>query len=74
MSTQMSRYPISSFPRNLELVGIIGGICASCLILAFVVIYLSEPPDFSQLINHLSEIRVTPTWPQIGVFPCVGNP
>jgi hypothetical protein len=74
MSTQMSRHLNSSLPHNLKLIGIIGGIGASCLILALVVVYLSEPPDLSQLINHLSEVRVTPSWPQIGVFPCVVNP
>ena len=66
MSILISRhkhFPISS---HLKLACIIAGICASCLIL--VLIYLFVLPDFSQIAGCLSEVRVTPSWPQIGSF------
>ena len=56
------RFPISS---HLKLGGILAGICAFCLL---VLIYLSTLPNFSQVVDCLSEVRVTPSWPQIGSF------
>jgi Na+/proline symporter len=55
--------------RSKKEVVIIGGVCVLVVILVAILAYLSEPPDFSLIITYLSEVRVTPAWPQIGVFP-----
>jgi hypothetical protein len=47
---------------------IIAGICAFFLLLALAIVYLSLP-NFPQVVDCLSEVRVTPSWPQIGIFP-----
>ncbi len=47
---------------------IIAGICASCLVLAVAIVYLSLP-NYAQVVSYLSEVRVTPSWPKIGTFP-----
>jgi hypothetical protein len=66
MSILTSRHKNFPIPNNLKLAGIIAGLCAACLI--FALIYLSALPNFSQVVNCLSEVRVTPSWPQIGIF------
>jgi len=67
MSILISRHKNSPLPNHLGLAGILAGLCAACLILAL--IYLSTLPDFSQVVGCLSEVRVTPSWPEIGTFP-----
>ena len=67
MSIPTSRHKNFPIPNNLKLAGILAGLCAACLILAL--IYLSTLPNFSQVVDCLSEVRVTPSWPQIGTFP-----
>ena len=52
-----------------KVVVIIGGVCLLVVILVAILAYLSEQPDFSLIITYLSDIRVTPVWPQIGLFP-----
>ena len=66
MSILISRHKHFHFSNHLRLAGILAGICAFCLILAL--IYLSTLPNFSQVVDCLSEVRVTPSWPQIGSF------
>jgi hypothetical protein len=56
-------------PRCLKVVGIIGVLCALIVVLAALIAYLPEHLDFSLFITYLSDVRVTPTWPQIGWFP-----
>ena len=67
MSILMSRHKHLHISNHLKLAGILAGICAACLILALM--YLSTLPNFSQVVDCLSEVRVTPSWPQIGSFP-----
>jgi len=67
MSTLISRHKDFHISNHLKLAGILAGICASCLVLAL--IYLFALPNFSQVVDCLSEVRVTPSWPQIGSFP-----
>jgi hypothetical protein len=47
---------------------IIVGICTCFLLLALAIVYLSLH-NFLQVVDCLSEVRVTPSWPQIGTFP-----
>jgi hypothetical protein len=47
---------------------ICAGIGATCLILALAIVYLFLL-DSPQVVDCLSEVRVTPSWPQIGSFP-----
>lgn len=56
-------------PRSKKVVVIIGGVCVLVVILVAILAYLSEQPDFSLIITYLSEVRVTPVWPQIGLLP-----
>ena len=60
--------PHKNFPLspNLKL-AIIAGICAFFLLLALAIVYLSLP-NFPQVVDCLSEVRVTPSWPQISTF------
>ena len=44
---------------------ICAGIGTTCLILALAIVYLFLP-NFPQVVDCLSEVRVTPSWPQIG--------
>ena len=46
---------------------ICAGIGTTCLILALAIVYLFLP-NFPQVVDCLSEVRVTPSWPQIGTF------
>jgi hypothetical protein len=55
--------------RNQKAINIMGWACTLLLILAPVIIYLINPHDFSLFITYLSDIRETPAWPQIGLFP-----
>jgi hypothetical protein len=54
--------------RSQKVIGIIGGVCAFVVILVAIIAFLSEQPDFSLIITRLGDIRVTPVWPQIGLF------
>jgi hypothetical protein len=67
MSTKTFNNSTLSIPRSLKVVGIIGGVCAVAF-LALVIAYLSEHTDLSLFITYLSDIRVTPVWPQIGLL------
>jgi hypothetical protein len=55
--------------RSDKVVGTIRWAFVILALLAPVIAYLIKNPDFSQFINYLSDIRVTPAWPQIGLFP-----
>ena len=68
MSVNIFNNIILCTPRSLKVAGILGGVCALVLILVAMIAYLAEQPDFSMVITYLSEIRVTPVWPQIGLF------
>jgi len=46
---------------------ICAGIGTTCLILASTIVYLFLT-NFPQVVDCLSEVRVTPSWPQIGTF------
>jgi hypothetical protein len=54
--------------RRQKVIGIIGRTCALIVILAAIITLLLERPDFSLMVAYLSNIRVTPIWPQIGLF------
>lgn len=69
MSNQISHNSTISTHRNLKPVVIIGGVCALAFILIVMIVYLSEQLDFSLIITYFSDVRVTPAWPQIGLFP-----
>ena len=66
MSILISQYKNFRISPSLKR-AILAGICASCLTLALVIVYLSHP-NYPQVISYLSEVRVTPSWPQIGTF------
>ena len=67
MSILISRHNRFRMSNHLKPAGILAGICAFCLILTL--IYLLALPNFSQVVDCLGEVRVTPSWPQIGSFP-----
>ena len=69
MSAQTSHNFTLSIPRSLKVSGVIVGVCTLVVILVAVIAYLSEQTDFALFISHLSDVRVTPCWPQIGLFP-----
>ena len=69
MSTKIFRPSTISLRRDLKVAILLAGVCTLVLILAARIISLSEDPDLSIFINYLSDIRVTPAWPQIGSFP-----
>ena len=66
MSIPISQYKNFRISPGLKR-AIIAGICASCLVLAVAIVYLSLP-NYAQVVSYLSEVRVTPSWPQIGTF------
>jgi hypothetical protein len=68
MATQISHNPTISIPRYLKVVCIIVGVGALVVLVA-VIANLSEQTDFAPFIRVLGEVRVTPGWPQIGLFP-----
>jgi hypothetical protein len=74
MSTRIPHYPRLNLPHRLVILGLMGWVFASCVILAFLAATSLDDPGIPQLIDVFSEIRVTPSWPQMGVFPFVGNP
>jgi hypothetical protein len=55
--------------RSMKVVFFIGGVCALAVILTVMIAHLTEQYDFSLILTYLSEVRVTPVWPQIGLFP-----
>jgi len=65
MLAQRNDQATISIPGALRLVGIIGGSWAILVIIAAVVAYLPEHPDFSPFTTYLSDIGDTPGWPQI---------
>jgi hypothetical protein len=69
MSARISHNTTISIPHSPKAFVIVAGVCALMVILAAVIAYLSERPDLSLLITYLSDVRVTPVWPQIGMFP-----
>jgi hypothetical protein len=69
MSAHASHNSTLSIPYNLKVAGIIAGLFASIAILVAIYVYLSGQPDFSMYITYLSDIRVTPVWPNIGLLP-----
>jgi hypothetical protein len=69
MSVKTFNNSTLSTPRSLKVIGIIGGVSALIVILAALITLLLEQADFSPIITYLSNIRVTPIWPQIGLFP-----
>ena len=69
MSIQATKQSTLSIPRSLKVIGIIGRVFALIVILATIITLLLEQPDFSLIITYLSNIRETPIWPQIGLFP-----
>jgi uncharacterized membrane protein YkgB len=69
MSAQTSHNSTLSIPYSLKVAGIIAGLFALVVILIATNAYLSGQPDFSMYITYLSDIKVTPVWPQIGLFP-----
>ena len=69
MSAQIAHNTTVRIPHSLKVAFIIGGACALIVVLAAVIAYLPEHPDFSRVISYLSDIRLTPGWPQIGSFP-----
>jgi len=52
----------------LRVIGIIGWALALLVISTLVITPLSEHTDCSTVITNLADIRVTPVWPQIGLF------
>ncbi len=54
-----------NIPGALQLVGIIGGVWALLVIMAALLAYLPEHPDFSPFTTFLSDIGDTSGWPQI---------
>lgn len=70
MTTQSKNNMTISIPRALKLVGIIGGVWASLLILGAVIAYIPDHPDFSLFTTYLSDIGATPVWPQIIFNSC----
>jgi hypothetical protein len=69
MSTQISHDSTLSTLHSLKVIGIIVGMSALIIILVAIIAHLSEQADFSLIITYLSDIRVIPFWPQIGLFP-----
>ena len=69
MSAKTFNNSTLSTPRSRKVIGIIGGVSALIVILAAIITLLLEQPDFSLMVAYLSNIRVTPAWPQIGSFP-----
>jgi hypothetical membrane protein len=65
MFTQATKNITISIPKALYLVGIIGGVWAILVIVAAILAYLPEHPDFSVFTIYLSHIGDTPVWPQI---------
>ena len=57
-----------SFVRRQKVICVIGGMCALVVFLVAIIAHLSEYHDLSPVITFLSDIRVTPAWPQIGLF------
>ena len=68
MIAHRSNHVTLRISRSQKVVGIIGGVCVA-VILATVIVYLSGQPDFSMFTSYLSDVRVTPAWPQIGLLP-----
>ncbi len=69
MSTQPSHAPTLSILHSLIGIGSIIEVFALLVILIIVILFLVEYLDMSKIITSLSDIRVTPTWPQIGSYP-----
>ena len=69
MSTRISHDSTLSTLHSLKVIGIVGGVSALIVILAAIITLLLEQHDLSLIITYLSEVRVTPVWPQIGLFP-----
>jgi len=67
MSNHFSKHLIVSIQRRGKVIGLIGWVCALLVILAPVIAGHIEHPGFSPFVTYLSEIRVTPAWPQIGL-------
>jgi hypothetical protein len=57
-----------STPRSLRVFVNIGVVCATIAILIALIGYLHRQPDLSLFITYLSDIRVTPAWPGIGLI------
>jgi hypothetical protein len=64
---------IPCIPHGMKLVGIILGVCVLVVVMAAVIAYFPKQANFSQIIIYLSDVRVTPVWPQIGLFPTAAH-
>jgi hypothetical protein len=56
-------------PHVLRIIAIIGWVCALLILLVPIIAYLIEKTDLPLFITYLSDVRVTPVWPQIGLIP-----
>lgn len=65
MNEQSTRNMTISIPQALKLVGVIAGTWAILTILAAVLAYLPEHPNFSIFNTYMSDMGDTPGWPQI---------
>ena len=65
MFSQGTKSVTIGIPKALKLVGIIGGVWGTLVIVAAILAYLPEHPDFSIFTIYLSDIGDTPGWPQI---------
>jgi hypothetical protein len=67
MATQTSYNSIEGSPHRQRVFFIIAGMCALIVVLAVISAFSPAFPDLSPVITYLSEVRVTPVWPQIGL-------
>jgi len=67
MATQTSYNSIDGSPHRQRVFFIIAGLCAVIIVLAVISAFSSASPNLSLVITYLSEVRVTPIWPQIGL-------
>jgi hypothetical protein len=66
MTSQTLTNPTASIIRNRKIIGILGWVCLFLAITTPLIVYLIENTSFPLIFNYLSEIRMTPAWPQIG--------
>jgi len=68
MSNHFSKHSMVSRQSSMRVIGMIGWALSLLVISALVITPLSEHTDCSTVVTNLADIRVTPVWPQIGLF------
>ncbi len=68
MSNLFTKPLIVSIQNRLRVIGLIGWTFVLLVILVAVIAPLTEHADYSKIVTYLSDVRMTPVWPQIGVF------